>query len=247
VNPTEDAAAVSDASPDSFRPSKVQRPREQVETQLKRAILGGTFKQGERLPSETQLAEQFSVSRPTIRDALRGLAEIGLISRTPGARGGSFVEYLDHHSLGKMLSDQLINTLNMGGLTHNEVTEFRNMLEIPSARLAAHNRTEVHLKELHDVIDREKAMSINDPATRESNAQFHMIIADASGNRLLSTLVAALHRIGHPMEFVAWSPEVGKEGVVHHIAVARAIREQDAAAAAEAMQAHLQYLADHSL
>lgn len=232
---------------DTFHPSKVQRPREQVEAQLKRAILGGVFKQGERLPSETQLAEQFSVSRATIRDALRGLAEIGLISRTPGARGGSFVEYLDHHSLGKMLSDQLTNTLNMGGLTHNEVTELRNMLEVPSARLAAQNRSEVHLKDLHDVIDREKSMSINDPATRESNAQFHVIIADASGNRLLSTLVTVLHRIAHPMEFVAWSPTVAKEGVLHHIAVVRAIRDRDSAAAAEAMQAHLQYLAKHSL
>jgi GntR family transcriptional repressor for pyruvate dehydrogenase complex len=232
---------------ESFRPSKVLRPREQVEAQLKRAILAGAFKQGERLPSETQLAEQFSVSRPTIRDALRGLAEVGLISRTPGARGGSFVEYLDHHALGKMLSDQLANTLNMGGLTHYEVTELRNLLEVPSARLAAENRTDVHLKELREVIDREKAMDIEDPATRDTNAQFHTIIADASGNRLLSTLVAALHRVAHPMEFVAWSPEVGKVGVKHHIAVVRAIREQDAAQAEAAMKAHLAYLAKHSL
>jgi GntR family transcriptional repressor for pyruvate dehydrogenase complex len=247
VEPTADPDDGHAYEGDAFRPSKVQRPREQVEAQLKRAILSGAFKRGARLPSEARLAQQFSVSRPTIRDALRGLAEIGLISRQPGARGGSFVEYLDHHALGKMLSDQLTNTLHMGGLTHNEVTELRNMLEVPSARLAAQNRTEVHLKDLRDVIDREKSMSITDPATRESNARFHVIIADASGNRLLSTLVTALHRIAHPMEYVAWSPEIGKQGVIHHIAVARAIRERDSAAAAEAMQAHLQYLAEHSL
>jgi DNA-binding transcriptional MocR family regulator len=79
----------------AFQPSRVRRPREQVEEQIREAILSGAFRQGDKLPSETQLAEQFSVSRTTVREALRALAAAGLISKVPGVAGGSFVQSVE--------------------------------------------------------------------------------------------------------------------------------------------------------
>src|SRR5207249_115330 len=73
-----------------FTAKQVTRPRAQVEQQIREAILGGLFSPGEKLPPETQLAEQFGVSRPTVREALGSLVTAGLIRKVPGVAGGSF-------------------------------------------------------------------------------------------------------------------------------------------------------------
>ena len=70
-----------------FQANKVTRPRDQVESQLREAILNGHFAQGEKLPPETELAHQFGVSRPTVREALGALVSSGLIRKIPGVAG----------------------------------------------------------------------------------------------------------------------------------------------------------------
>ena len=126
----------------SFAPIPVLRPREQVEEQLKGAILSGQLEVGSRLPSETVLAAEFSVSRTTVREALRSLATKGLIEKTPGAGGGSFVRNVDHWSLGRVVHEGMQNLLQLGTIQETEASDVRYMLEVPAARLAAQNRTE---------------------------------------------------------------------------------------------------------
>jgi DNA-binding FadR family transcriptional regulator len=232
---------------DGFRPEPVLRPRQQVETQLRAAILGGVFERGQRFPSEAQLAEQFRVSRATVREALRALVEAGLISTVPGASGGSFVTYLDHHKLGDFVSERLANTLELGSITYDEVNGFRNLLEVPSARLAAVNRLPEHLDRLHDVIEREKSSSFDSPDVPNFNAEFHGIVAEASGNRLLATFVTALHRTTQPLGFIITSAEVGRDAVRHHIAIVSAIKAKDPDEAAKRMEYHLEYLREHAV
>jgi DNA-binding FadR family transcriptional regulator len=229
-----------------FQVEPVRRPREQVENQLRRAILTGVFPRGERLPSETQLAEQFQVSRSTIREALRSLAEAGLISKVPGANGGSFVEYFDHHHLADLVSERLSSTLELGSISYDEVAGFRNLLEVPCARLAALNRSEEHLAALHKVVEAEKHVTVDDPEVPAYNAEFHRILAEASGNRLVLAFVTALHSVMHPLAFIATSPEVGKQAVSHHIAIVGAVSSRDADKAAVAMERHLDYLREHA-
>src|SRR5262245_61064602 len=97
----------SPADGGGFAPSRILRTREQVELQLREAIFSGTFRRGDKLPSETELSEQFVVSRTTVREALRALAAEGLIRKVPGAGGGSFVETVDDESLGSWLSESM--------------------------------------------------------------------------------------------------------------------------------------------
>jgi DNA-binding FadR family transcriptional regulator len=235
-----------DALSGSFQPEPVMRPRQQVESQLRGAILRGAFARGHRLPSEAKLAEQFRVSRATIREALRALAEAGLISTVPGASGGSFVMYFDHHKLGDLVSERLTNTLELGSISYDEVATFRNLLEVPSARLAAENRTDEHIVQLNDLLDREKKADVEDPQVPEFNAEFHCIVAEASGNRLLSTFIAALHRVTHPLTFIDTSEQVGRDAVRHQIKIVSAIAAQDSDMAEFHMSKHLAYLQDHA-
>jgi GntR family transcriptional repressor for pyruvate dehydrogenase complex len=230
-----------------FPAMPVLRPREQVESQIKQAILDGSLRDGDRLPAEHALAQSFNVSRTTIREALRSLVEAGLLTKGPGATSGLFVQSVDHNSFSRVVSDRLASVLDIGSVTPDEVSNFRDMLEVPSARLAAEHRNDDHLAELHEIIDRERATTYDDPAIPDLNGQFHCVIANASGNRVLAAFVSALHRTARPLAFVNTNEALGKDSVAHHIKLYRAIQGQDPVAAAEAMQAHLNYLRDHAI
>lgn len=227
---------------EAFSPEPVRRPREQVETQLREAIFQRVFDQGAKLPSETDLAARFSVSRATVREALRSLASAGLISKVPGAAGGSFVNSFDHETFGVSLQQSMDNILRLGSITPAEVVAVRRMLEVPCAELAALHRTDAHVARLHELITQEKATDIADPGVSELDATFHSTLAEASGNRLLAAFISALHRVARPVELIELRPEVGSTTVRQHISLVKAVERRDPVAAVEAMIAHLDYL-----
>jgi DNA-binding FadR family transcriptional regulator len=224
---------------------RVLRPRQQVEDALRKAVLGGVLRTGERLPAEAELARQFSVSRPTIREALSALETQGLIRKVPGAGGGSFVQAVDHESMGVTLSESMHNLVRLGSLTFDEVAMARQFLEVPSAALAAVNRSEEDVAELRKIVSEQKARSVDDPLVPELDAQFHSAIAQMSGNRVLASLVYALHRASEPVSYLDLSPEVGRKTVLQHQRIVKAIAAGDSAAAEAAITEHLTYLRGH--
>ncbi|MFT3797487.1 FadR/GntR family transcriptional regulator [Microbacterium sp.] len=228
-----------------FSAVPVQRPRQQVEAQLKRAILDGSLAEGSRLPSEHTLSQTFGVSRATIREALRSLTEGGLLAK-PGTTSGLYVQSVDHRALARVVSDRLSNILDLGSVTPEEVHAFRDLLEVPSARMAALHRSDTNLASLRGIIDEERATTFDDPAVTELNARFHCEVADASGNRVLSSFVSALHRTAHPLAFVHTDEELGRTAVAHHIALFKTIEQQDPTAAMRVMHDHLEYLHEHA-
>ncbi|MPY85846.1 MAG: FCD domain-containing protein, partial [Actinophytocola sp.] len=211
-----------------FNATHVLRPRQQVEDQIRQAILSGRFAQGDKLPPETDLAVQLAVSRPTVREALRSLSEAGLIHKVPGATGGSFVKSVNHESLGKMLHESMSNILRLGTLDIEEVTSVRRLLEIPAARLAADHRTDEHVALMDKVVQRQRTTTLDDPDIPELDATFHSTIAEASGNRLLAAFVGSLHLVTRPASFLDVTPEVGRCTVRQHMAILRAIESMDA-------------------
>lgn len=224
---------------------KVLRPREQVEERVRLKILSGELKSGDLLPPEAELARQFSVSRTTLREALRSLTTQGLIYKVPGSRGGNFVKSVDHHSLGSVVIDSVHNLLKLGSIDFTEVAEVRQYLEVPAVRLAATNRTEEDLERLRDIERRQKAASVDDPEVPKLDEQFHSLIAQASGNRVLASFVAALHHETEPVHYLDLSPEVGRATVRQHTAIVNAIAAQDPDAAEVAIVDHLTYLRSH--
>ena len=224
---------------------RVMRPREQVETLIRSAILASDVKSGERLPSEAQLAKQFDVSRTTVREALRSLTSEGLIRKTPGSGGGSFVQSIDHNSLQSTVQESLHTLLRLGTLDFSEVAMIRQYLEVPSARLAAVHRNEQHLAKLRSIVEQQKKASIEDPAVPGLDAEFHALIAEASSNRVLAAFVRALHSETEPVHYLNLSPEVGRETVRQHQRIVHAITQQDPDGAEAAVVEHLTYLREH--
>jgi GntR family transcriptional repressor for pyruvate dehydrogenase complex len=225
----------------------VIRPRRQVEETIRAAILSGRIKSGEMLPPETELARQFNVSRATLREALRVLASQHLIARVPGARGGNLVQVVDHHSLGSVMIEAVENLLALGSLKFGEVADVRQCLEVPSVRLAATHRSDPDMARLSEIVARQKAALVSDPEVPDLDRQFHTLIAEASGNRVLAALVGALHHATEPVHYLDLSPEVGRETVRHHGAILHAIQRRDPDSAAVAVTRHLTYLRQHHM
>ena len=227
----------------SFSIDPVKRPREQVEEKIKEAIISGVLVQGAKLPTETQLAQQFKVSRTTVREALRSLAATGLIRKVPGVAGGSFVESVDHRSLGTAFGGSLANVLQLGSINWSELSNVRRLLEIPAARLAAGNRTDDDLAALRELLGEERRTTVEDPNVSDLDISFHSAVGESTKNRLLASLVAAVHHATRPVTELELSPEIGRATVMQHRAVVDAIEAGDPDAAEAAMREHLDYLA----
>ncbi len=226
----------------TFPVTQVQRPRQQVETQIREAIRSGSLITGQKLPPEAELALSFGVSRTTVREALRTLVADGLLEKVPGAGGGSFVRRLDHRAFGEDLGQDIENLLRVGSVDHDEVAQVRRILELPSARLAAEHRSPEDVAELQEILDLERTSAWDDPAVPDLDVRFHSTISRASGNRVVAAFVAALHKVTQPVHHLHLDAEVGKATYRQHVALAKAIEAGDSEAAEAAMLAHLTYL-----
>ena len=216
-----------------MQPVRQRSAAADVQAKLQAHIETGEYKQNERLPSESELARRFGVSRPVIREALMCLQALGLTASQTGK--GTFV-----------VSDRVRPPLLMGRYSPAHIREVRRCLEIPSARLAAERRSDQDVGELAAILARME--DADDPARRNRlDAGFHIAIAAASGNPLIIKLIEDLRGVleEHSLA-LARVPHRRKEASTEHRHIYEAIVRRDPDAAAAAMEAHL-LAAEHSL
>lgn len=147
---------------------------------LKRLIHLGLLLPGERMPSERKLAEQISISRVTLREALSVLESEGYVSIRRGATGGAFVAGED--ALRRMAAYHF----SADPASAMRVFEYRDTAEPLAARLAAVRRTMADLKRMDSAVEvLRKATTPGE--IRQGEVGFHLSVAQASGNRFLAT------------------------------------------------------------
>ncbi len=168
-----------------FRKEKLSN---QVKEVLKQAILKGEFKPGDRLPSETQLVEQLKVSKVTIREALHEMASEGLIEKRRGIYGGSFVAQPGFNKIGQVMN----NFYQFGGLTPEEMVQFRQILEPELVAMAVEQRTKKDLEAMRTNIKEVEAAINKGKPDQAKGIYFHCLIANACHNRLISAVMSAL-------------------------------------------------------
>jgi len=159
---------------------------EAVVQQILEWIAQGVYKPGDRLPSENNLAEQFGVSRITIRESFKMLSIMGVVSIKQGE--GTFINRLDTSILLKPLFSTLIfNTTNI-----KEIYEARMFVEMGTATLASRYRTEQDLKELiEDIQKMDIALKTADwNYYTQVDHEFHFRIARISNNKILLNTLA---------------------------------------------------------
>lgn len=154
--------------------------------QVAEAIWEGALPAGVRLPAERALAERLGISRPTLRLALRKLADRGLIAITRG-RGGGAVVRTEVVPLDLLWSRPALDADEIGALL-----EARRTLEPHVAQLAARNLTDTDLEKLRLLVQRQREALRSVPLHQQLDVRFHLAIARATHNSALWPMMKRL-------------------------------------------------------
>lgn len=173
--------------------TEVRAPKtaELVAAHLRRRIVKGELKEGDALPPETALMEQFGVSRPTLREAFRVLEAELLISVRRGARGGARV----HTPNVDVAARYAGLVLEHRGTMLADVFEARSIIESPCVALLARHHTADQMRQLWDAVERAEAV-LDDPNRMiRVHTEFHAMLVDFAGNQTLRVLNGMLRHI----------------------------------------------------
>lgn len=168
-----------------------RRLSDDIVQHLESMILEGSLKSGERLPAERVLAEQFGVSRPSLREAIQKLVAKGLLISRQG--GGNYVA----ETLGSTFSDPLLHLLESHPEAQRDLLELRHTLEGSCAYYAALRATEVDRERLSDAFAAlqdcyERQGKVSRAEEGAADARFHLAIAEASHNAVLLHTIRGL-------------------------------------------------------
>lgn len=213
--------------------------RESVAEMVVRRILdmvkAGVLKAGDALPPERDLALSLDVSRPSVREAMRGLAVLGVVKSRQG--GGAYISDLGPEAL----LGPIQFYLSLESMNIRELYDARSLIESDVARRAAVNITDADLARLETVLAIQHD-TIGDPlAFRKSDFEFHEIIWIGSGNAFLKRIGESLNVLG--LEFrkrASERPGVLEQSLQDHRRLLDALKARDPAASAAAAEAHMQ-------
>jgi GntR family transcriptional regulator, transcriptional repressor for pyruvate dehydrogenase complex len=222
--------------PMPYVPVQTTKLFEQITEQIEQQILRGDLQSGDRLPTERELAEQFHASRTAVREAMKILAQKGLLEMRPG-RGTIVI-----NGTSQALRDSLGLMLRVAQAdSARELVEVREILEPEIAALAAARATE------RDVVDLRVAVETMDAHLHDADAFisadnfFHQALARATQNALVLTLMDPIMELLSEQRKQIFFVDGGPlRGQFHHKQLLDAVGRRDCEAARNAMRAHLQ-------
>lgn len=212
--------------------------RESVAEMVARRIMdmvqARALKPGDQLPPERELAETLGVSRPSVREAIRGLSILGVVKSRQG--GGAWITSLDAEAL----LGPLQFFLSLDAVNIEELYDARSLIESDVARRAAVNMSDAQLAGLAGIVAAQKDTLADARAFRLSDFAFHEAIWDGCGNAFLKRIGESLNVLG--LEFRKRASET--EGVLaqsyqDHCRLLDALIARDADAAAKAAERHM--------
>lgn len=199
---------------------------------------------GDWLGREEDLAHEFGVSRPTLREALRLLSGLHLIRASKGPGGGIFVAATAEEGIGRNLNESIADMIHTNSVELDELLETRLLLEVPLAGLAAQRATDEDIAELRALLNRAPDETGLDALTT-ADGHLHRSLARIAGNRLAAALTEwVVEVLQDPLaEFI--QPALVEAVIAdHHRDLVRALELGDPTAAEVAMREHLVYLRD---
>lgn len=208
----------------------------QIAEAIRKAIIAGDLTFDQRLPSESDLAEQFGVSRPTVREALKRLAAQNLIRTERGATGGAFVNRLSFEDAQPQQVTTSTLLLSMNAVDIRTACEARYTLEGACALLAAKRRGPDHLATMRAEITRQSQAGLSDEAFCASDVAFHRALVDAAGNPVLSyQLAGAVEGMQPLMNMITFGARSRETIIALHQRIADAADCQDGRAIERAL------------
>ena len=228
-----------------FKPLQTQSLAGQIADRIRQSIVEGRLGADDRLPGEEQLARQFEVSRPTIREALKRLAAQHLIRSRRGPAGGTFVNRPSEQQLRDSLTGAAIVAVSMGEFDPQEIGEARRELELLCCRLAASNRTSADLDAMAAEIAVQGEAGLSDEDFCASDVRFHRALVDATGNKVLQLVMYPVIEALQPVvNLVIFRFRERAQIIGFHQRIVDALTSGDAESAAAALTEQMIYLED---
>jgi GntR family transcriptional repressor for pyruvate dehydrogenase complex len=216
-----------------MKSTEPKRLYQSVATQILALIRQGEFPPGERLPPERELALKLGVSRPSLREALIALEIGGQVEIRMGS--GVYV---------CATGTDDANAVAALGDSPSELMQARAAIEGTVVVLATAHMTAAMLDRLRRAVERMRRLAAAGKSAVEADRQFHMLIAEAAGNSVLSRYVGELFDSRHDPIAAAMrghteNPQTWTIAVEEHEAVLKALQAGDPIAAQAALRAHL--------
>ncbi|WP_170324850.1 FadR/GntR family transcriptional regulator [Ruegeria arenilitoris] len=213
-----------------IEPQKPSDLSAQIAQAIRDAIISGELIVDERLPSEAELSEQFQVSRPTVREALKRLAAQSLIRTQRGASGGAFVNRISFEDAYSQQVTTSTLLLSMNAISFDTACEARFALERACAPLSAQRRTADQLATMRAEIFRQSQPGLTDEAFCSSDVSFHRALVDGAGNPVLSyQLAGAVEAMQPLMNMITFTARSREEIIGLHDRIADALEARDEA------------------
>ncbi|WP_100656569.1 GntR family transcriptional regulator [Alteromonas flava] len=219
-----------------------QKISDVITEQLESMILDGSWLAGEQLPSERELAVQFEVSRPSLREAIQNLQAKGLVTRRQG--GGTFV----NRKLNSAMTDPLLALVAERPETQFDLLEFRHALEGMAAYYAA-----LRGQKEDDAALERALLGVNQSSDTDTSGQakalgeFYLTMARASHNMVLVHVMRTMQsmlieNIRRNLDMLAQQPNVAAEIRAQREKIVTAIIQRDPGLARTASNAHLAFI-----
>jgi len=215
---------------------------DKVAAEIRAHVSRARLRPGDRIGREEDLARQFGVSRPTLREALRLLASSHLVRATKGRGGGIFVAATPEEGIARSVSASVADMLSAHVIDIDELIESRLLLEVPLAGLAAQRATDEDVAELRRIVEVVPGSWTEAGAVDEA---LHAQIAHIAGNRLVGAFVQWVAEVLQPSIRELIEPALVEDvAQSQHEDIVRAIERGDPDAAERAMREHLVYVQD---
>jgi GntR family transcriptional repressor for pyruvate dehydrogenase complex len=219
-----------------FRAVTGPRPATEIIQQIRQLIHGQRLRENDRLPPERDLAEQFRVSRNSVRQALRSLEEQGLLVIRKGATGGAFIQRGGAGAVPTLMSD----LFSLGAIRPQDLTEVRVLVGVEVVRLACERGSDEDIDRLEENVQAAAAaIEAGDLELRtDINLEFHKMLARMSGNSLLVAITDGIVTI--TKQFVSRLGRTPTSYVMpFRKRLLKLLRARDAEGAAAEMRRHL--------
>jgi GntR family transcriptional repressor for pyruvate dehydrogenase complex len=225
-----------------FVPVRSKRMFEDVSSQIKKLILDGVLRPGDKLPPEGALSEQLNVGRQTVREALRILELSGFISVQKGFGGGSIVR----NNILKRTSGLLLDALHMAKISIKEFTAARLLIEKGILSEAIDNVTDRDIRDLQRNLEKSRELIARGKLATDVNIEFHSLLAKASKNTiyvLFERTINAMHldlRRRRSRNFI-----IDKAAVRAHELIFDALIQKDRERAIRLLEKHISTVSKH--
>jgi len=245
LRPAHDGSANTVARDAAGAPAASRRTFEAILEQVESAITQGALSAGDRLPSERELAGNLGVSRTSVREALRVLEALGVVETRRGSEHGAVLVVDPGNAFVTIV--RLLAALRHIDLV--EIVDFRATVESGAVRSLAEHPNAEALTGLEGILGAMEREDIAHGEFHALDAEFHHMLVQAAGNRLVNLLAgglsSTLRRIVTDVGFLEsrWT-DVRPRIVREHRALLAAIRRGDAAKAADLANRHVRYWGD---